>query len=103
MAQLGMMSTSGHVPSGGDSDPLCALCLAPATQQSPSAAGVLSAPDQSGQRTWSPLPDIDACDGCLTLLIRDRASVGWCLPGSHWGPENAECQLHASWFETPSA
>ncbi len=82
---------------------LCVLCQAPATFQSPSAGGILSDPDASGQRQWSALPEVDVCDTCLTDIIRERVSVGWCIAGGHWGVEFTDCQTHRGWFERVTA
>jgi hypothetical protein len=101
MAQHFAGSSVRELPTVSDQPGTCAVCAGTATQQTASDAGSFGDPDVNGERAWTQYPPIDTCDSCLTLLIRERISVGWCALGAHWGPEYVECQLHLSWFDRP--
>jgi hypothetical protein len=96
-------STSRRQSAPSSTQRTCALCAGPASQQIATSAGHFSDIAATGTREWIQLPAIESCDNCLTLIIRERATVGWCEIGRHWGPEYAECQHHESWFDRPLA
>ena len=76
---------------------VCAICLALASGQFVTTA---SSPTDVA-RSSAALPPIDLCPSCFTLVIRERAALGWCRPGRHWGPENVECHYHRAYFRPP--
>jgi hypothetical protein len=83
--------------------PECAICLARATERFLTDHGRYSDPTASARRSWCALPPVDLCSSCFTLAIRGRVVFGWCTPGEHWGPENADCMCHKDCFRPPGA